>query len=158
MELIALILAIVFFVIGFIGTIIPVLPGVTLIYGGMLLYGFMTGFSSLDANFFILQTLALLLIIATDFFASALGTRKFGGSKQSAWGAILGTIPGLIFLGPIGIILGPFLGAVLVEMLLGKEVRQAVNVGFGTLIGFIGGTLLKLIAETIMVVYFFMQI
>jgi len=158
MEFIALILAIILFVIGFIGTIIPILPGVTLVYGGMLLYGFMTSFNNLDANFFILQTLALLLVVATDFFASALGTKRFGGSKQSVLGAVLGTIPGLIFLGPIGVILGPFLGAVLMEILSGKEARQAINVGFGTLIGFIGGTLLKLLAEIIMIIYFFMQI
>lgn len=158
MELIALILAIVLFLAGLIGTIFPILPGVTLIYGGMVLYGFMTGFAALDANFFVLQTLVLALVVSTDFFASAIGTKKFGGSKQSAWGAVFGTIPGLIFLGPLGIIIGPFLGAVIIELIQGNEIRRALNVGFGTLIGFIGGTLLKLTAEIIMIIYFFMQI
>ncbi len=158
METTALILAIILFIAGLLGTILPILPGAILIYGGMLLYGFMTKFLTLDANFFLLQGLVLVFVFSVDFLASAVGTRRFNGSKQAAWGAIIGTILGLIFLGPLGIVIGPFLGAVVAELLRGIRLSQAIRVGFGTLVGILGGTVLKLCAEILMIVYFFMQI
>lgn len=158
METTALILTIVLFIVGLVGTILPVLPGPILVYGGMLLYGYMTEFATLDAHFFLLQTLVLVLIFSVDFLASAVGTRRFNGSKQAAWGAIIGTILGLIFLGPLGIVIGPFLGAVMIELLRGIEINQAIRVGFGTLVGILGGTVLKLFAEILMIIYFFMRI
>lgn len=158
METTALVLSIILFIAGILGTILPVLPGPILVYGGMLLYGYMTKFETLDATFFLLQALVLALIFFVDFIASAVGTRRYNGSKQAAWGAIIGTILGLIFLGPLGIVLGPFLGAVVVELLRGIDIKQAVTVGFGTLVGILGGTILKLLAEIVMIFYFFMRI
>lgn len=154
----ALILSIILFIAGVAGTVLPILPGAILIYGGMLLYGFMTKFTTLDANFFLLQALVLVLIFSIDFLASAIGTKRFNGSKQASWGAIIGTVLGLIFFGPLGIVIGPFLGAVLAEVLQGREIYQAIRVGFGTLVGILGGTVLKLCAEILMIIYFFMSI
>lgn len=158
METTALILSIIFFIAGLLGTILPILPGAILIYIGMLIYGFMTRFVTLDATFFLLQALVLVLIFTVDFIASAVGTRHFDGSKQAAWGAIIGTILSLIFFGPLGIAIGPFLGAVIAELLRGVQLEKAIHVGFGTLIGFLGGTVLKLGAEVLMIIYFFMRI
>jgi len=158
LETTALILSIILFIAGLLGTILPVLPGAILIYGGMLVYGVMTKFATLDANFFLLQALVLVLIFSVDFLAAAAATRRFNGSKQAAWGAILGTILGLIFFGPLGIVIGPFLGAVVAELVRGIEINQAIRVGFGTLVGILGGTVLKLCAEILMIVYFFMRI
>lgn len=154
----AFFLAIILFIVGLAGTVLPVLPGVVLIYGGMLLYGFLTQFSTLDANFFLLQGLVVLLVFMVDFLATAAGTRRFGGSKKAAWGAVVGTVIGLLVFGPFGIILGPFLGAVLTELLLGKQMNLAVRSGFGTLIGIMGGTALKLAIEVFMIVAFFLSI
>lgn len=74
METTALILSIILFIFGLLGTILPILPGAILIYGGMLLYGVMTGFETLDANFFLLQASILVLIFFIDFIASSVGT------------------------------------------------------------------------------------
>ena len=158
METTALVLAIILFIAGIIGTILPLLPGPILIYGGMLLYGIMTQFSTLDAYFFLLQGLVLVLIFLVDYIASAVGTTRYGGSKQAAWGAVVGTILGIFIFGPLGIVIGPFLGAVAVELLRGKDMNQTIRVGFGTLIGLLGGTIVKLGAEIIMIIYFFMRI
>ena len=95
MQTTALILALVLFVLGLLGTVLPVLPGAILIYGGMFLYGVMTQFSTLDANFFLIQALILVLILAIDFLASAAGARQFQGSRQAVWGAVIGTVLGL---------------------------------------------------------------
>lgn len=158
METAALVLAIILFIAGLVGTVLPVLPGAILVYGGMLLYGFMTGFAVLDAAFFVLQALALAVIFLIDFLASAAGTKRFGGSRQAAWGAVLGTILGIILMGPLGIVIGPFLGATAAELLRGTELNQAFRAGFGTLVGILGGTILKLGAEMLMIVYFFMRV
>lgn len=158
MQTTALILALILFILGLLGTFLPVLPGAVLIYGGMLLYGFMTQFATLDVNFFLIQSLVLVLILAVDFLAAAVGTRKFNGSKQAVWGAVIGTVLGMILFGPLGIIIGPFLGAVIAELLRSPDLSQAIRVGFGTLIGFVGGTLLKLGIEIIMIIYFFIKI
>jgi uncharacterized protein YqgC (DUF456 family) len=146
------------FLIGLIGTILPALPGVLLIFGGMLVYGFMTGFASLSIWFFVMQLLVMAVIFIVDFIASVVSTKKYGGSKQAAFGAAVGTILGVIILGPLGIIIGPFAGSVAAEVLLGKEIKQAVKVGFGSLVGVMGGTLFKLAAEALMIIYFFMSI
>jgi len=153
-----IIIAIAFFVLGLIGTILPVLPGPILIFAGMLIYGLMTDFYSLNVFFFILQGLILILIFAVDYIASMLGTRRFGGSKKAGWGAVAGTIIGLIFLGPLGILIGPFLGAVLIELLQGKEIIKACRAGLGTLLGIFSGTVVKLVIEILMIVYFFLRI
>ncbi len=155
MGILALILAIVLFVAGLIGTVLPVLPGAGLIFAGMLLYGAMTGFATLDTAFFVLQAAAMAVIFAVDYVASAVGTKLFGGSKQAALGAVLGTILALIFLGPLGIVIGPFAGAVAVELARGVQPAAAIRVGFGTLVGALGGMVFKLCAEVVMIIYFF---
>jgi uncharacterized protein YqgC (DUF456 family) len=155
---IAFILAILFFLAGLIGTVLPVLPGAVLIYGGMLLYGLMTHFTTLNLNFFLLEGVALLIVFVIDYLAAAAATKHFGGSKRAVWGAAAGTILGLIFLGPLGMLIGPFAGAVAAELLGGTAIKQTIRVGLGTLLGVLGGTVIKIGAEILMIVYFFIRI
>jgi uncharacterized protein YqgC (DUF456 family) len=158
MYTLALIIAILLFLIGLAGTVLPILPGVGIIYGGMIIYGVMTNFEYLDMNFFILQGIACAFILGVDFVASALGTKAFEGSKHAAKGAVVGTIIGLVFLGPLGIIIGPFTGAVAIELLTGRDLKKSLRSGIGTLIGIFGGTVIKIVAEIIMIIYFFIKI
>jgi hypothetical protein len=158
LKTIALIVTIIMFIIGIIGTILPALPGVVLIFGGMLVYGFMTNFEGLSIWFFVIQLLAMAVIFVMDFIASAVSTKNYGGSKQATFGAAVGTIFGIIVLGPLGIIIGPFAGSVAAEILLGKEIKQAIRVGFGSIVGVVGGTIFKLVAEITMIIYFIMSI
>lgn len=158
METIALIIAIIFFLIGILGTLLPALPGVVLVFTGMVVYGFMTKFVSLGIWFFLMQLLVMVLVFIVDFFASAVSSNKYGGSKQAAFGAVLGSIFGIVVMGPLGIILGPFIGSVAAEILLGRDLKHAIRVGFGSLVGVLGGTVFKLAAEILMITYFFMTI
>ena len=158
LDTVALVLAVILFIMGLIGTVLPVLPGVLLIYAGMVLYGVLTGFAGLDTMFFILQGMAVVLVFSLDYLATAAGSRRFGGSKYAAWGAALGTLLGILLLGPFGILVGPFLGAVTAEIIRGKDPQQAVRIGFGTLVGLLGGTILKLGIEGLMIVWFFLSI
>jgi uncharacterized protein len=92
-----------------------------------------------------------------DYIIPAWGTKKFGGSKKGVIGSILGLIIGMIFFGPLGIILGPFVGAVAGELMAGKDNSAALKAGFGSFVGFLTGTLLKLIASGMMMWYFFKE-
>lgn len=158
MELLGLIIAIVFFVVGFIGTVLPILPGVILIFSGMVVYGILTNFHDLNIYFFLMQSAAMMLVFGIDLIASSIGIRKFDGSKQAAVGGAIGIVVGLIVLGPLGIAIGPFVGAVGVELISGKDMNHAIKSGFGSLIGILGGTILKLFTEAIMISYFFISI
>lgn len=157
-QYLALILAIIFFIAGLAGTILPALPGPILVYAGMLLYGIITGFAKVGISFFLLQGIALLFTFFIDYFSAVVGTKKFGGSKYTAWAAAAGALLGTFSLGPPGILIGAFLGALLAEMMQNKSPADALKAGAGTLLGIIGGTLLKLAVEIAMIAWFFMKI
>jgi len=158
MTSVGLILAIIMFIVGLVGTIVPVLPGVILIFSGMVVYGILSNFETLTVFFFVLQGVATVMVLLVDYVASALGARHFNGSRQAAIGGALGIIGGLILFGPLGIVVGPFAGATIAELLKGKDVSLSIKTGFGTLIGVLGGTILKLFAEAVMIICFFISI
>jgi len=153
----AFLAAVPFIVGGFIGTLFPVLPGTLLILAGFLVYGLITGFTNLDPAFFLGQGVLVGLSYVIDFLATALGVKMYGGSRAAAWGAVFGSL--LIFvIGPLGILVGPLLGAVAGELIMGEELRQALHSGFGSFVGFVGGALAKLIISCIMVGWFVVRI
>ncbi|HBC92280.1 MAG TPA: DUF456 domain-containing protein [Pelotomaculum sp.] len=158
MSIGGMILAVVFFTIGVLGTILPALPGAPLIWLGMLIYGFFVKFQDLTLIFFIGQGLAVILIFLIDYLASIWGVRRYGGSREAVWGSILGGLLGIFVLGPFGLIFGPFAGAVAGELYRRSPLDKALEVGFGTLIGFLGGTFLKLAIEAVMIIWFFMAV
>ncbi|OPZ74868.1 MAG: hypothetical protein BWY80_00401 [Firmicutes bacterium ADurb.Bin456] len=158
MSIAGLVLAVVFFTVGIIGTVLPALPGATLIWLGMLVYGLFVKFHNLPWTFYVAQGLAVVLIFLLDYLAGIWGTRRYGGSRVAVLGSILGGLLGVILLGPFGLIFGPFIGAVAGELYNRNSLDRAFQVGFGTLIGFLGGTVLKLLVEVIMIVWFFMTI
>jgi uncharacterized protein YqgC (DUF456 family) len=91
-----------------------------------------------------------ILIWGIDFIIPAWGTKKFGGSKYGIWGTILGLIIGLVFLGPLGIIVGPFLGAFVGELIHDStDSKRAVKAAFGSLVGFMLSTGLKFLVSII---------
>jgi uncharacterized protein YqgC (DUF456 family) len=144
-------------VIGFIGTILPVIPGTVLIYAGFTVYGLITGFDSLGWPFYLGQLVLAGISYLVDILASAYGVKFYGGSKAAIWGAFLGSL--LIFvIGPIGLLVGPLLGAVAGELIVGEEIRRACKVGFGTFIGLLGGTAAKLVISSVMVGWFVWQV
>ncbi len=147
-----------FFLVGLAGTILPMLPGTPLIFVGMLVYGYMTGFVTLDFHFFLLQGLATSLTFVTDYVVTALGTKKYGGSKQAVAGTIIGSVFGAVALGPVGLILGCFLGAMAAELLSGKQPDQAIKAGVGALVGFVGAVVIKLIIAAVMIAWFFWRV
>ncbi len=150
-----LFIASIFFVLGMVGTFLPVLPGAPLLLIGMLIYGFFEQFAHLTWQFFLGQLILMSFVFGVDYLAGVWGVKRYGGSKSAVWGSIIGALLGLFLMGPLGILLGPFLGAVAGELLARRNMDQAVRAGVGTLVGFLGGALLKLVIQTLMLVWFF---
>lgn len=155
MSIIGMVLALVLFTVGVIGTVLPALPGAPLIWLGMLIYGFFVKFNNLPWTFFLGQGLAVALVFLIDYLAGIWGVKRYGGSRAAVWGSVLGGLLGVLLLGPFGLIFGPFIGAVAGELYQKSPLDRAFQVGTGTLIGFLGGTVLKLAVEILMIVWFF---
>jgi len=156
-EIIALIVASLFFLFGLVGTLFPVMPGAPVIWLGMLVYGFIAGFEGLGPYFFIIQAILALSVMAVDYLFAALGSRFFGGSKAALWGAAFGLLAGVFFF-PIGLLVGPFIGAALADLFFRRKADQAVRTGIGASLGFLSALPIKLALEAVMIIWFVMRI
>jgi uncharacterized protein YqgC (DUF456 family) len=128
---------------GFIGVIAPVLPGAPLVFIGLVLAAWAENFQYVGMWTLIIIAVLLGLTYVVDAIASALGVKKVGASKQAMWGAVIGTTVG-VFFGIPGILLGPFIGAVVGELIARRNFMQAGKAGVAAWIGFVVGTLGKL--------------
>jgi len=153
MEWIWISIGAILMILGILGCILPVIPGPPMSFIGLLVLHFGLGDQFTDEFLF---TWGFLTVVVTvlDYVVPAWGTRKFGGSKKGVWGSILGLIAGLLFFPPMGIIIGPFLGAVAGEMIDGKDFNPALRAGFGSFIGFLAGTMMKLAVSLFMAYHF----
>lgn len=151
-DYLLLALAIVFIIIGIIGCLVPVLPGPPLSFIGMIILHF-TKFADFSNKILIILGVTAVLVAIFDSVIPIWGTKKFGGSKYGVRGATIGLIIGLFF-GPPGIIIGPFLGAVVGELIYKDDLKYALKAGFGSLLGFMAGIGLKLAASLLITFYF----
>jgi uncharacterized protein len=150
LTIIFAVISIILVLIGLTGTILPFIPGVPIAWLGLFVFAIGTGFKRISLGTAMVFFVIMLLTFAIDFFAPMLGARKNKASKWGIIGASIGTVLGVITLGLWGIVLGPFLGAMLGELISGKEHGQALKAAFGTLIGVILGNLLKVTVVLIM--------
>jgi len=149
MDLILLFLGSIFIVLGIIGSFLPVLPGPVTSWVGILLIHLT---DAIPFNWpYVGITLAIaVLIYFLDYVIPALGTKKFGGSKYGIYGTTIGLIIGLIFFGPLGIIIGPFTGALVGELMYdSNNSKRAIKAAFGSFIGFLFSTGLKFMVSLI---------
>lgn len=128
---------------GLAGAVIHALPGVPLVFGGMLLAAWTDHFQHVGAITLTILGVLSVLALLIDFVAGMLGARRVGASSRALWGATIGTFAGLFF-GIPGLLLGPFVGAVIGELSAGSRIHAATRVGIGTWIGLLFGTLAKL--------------
>lgn len=137
------VLAAVMVLVGIVGSVLPALPGVPLVFGGLLLAAWAEDFR--HAGAFTLSVLGALTVFALviDFVAGVLGARRVGASRYAVIGAALGTLVG-IFFGLPGLLLGPFAGALIGELAAGGTLHKAAGVGVGAWLGFVVGTVVKL--------------
>lgn len=143
-------LAVLVVIAGLAGTIVPALPGIPLVFLGLFLMAWIDDFSAMGW-----KTVAVLAVLAligwlVDLVAGAIGARYLGASKRSFWGATAGAVVGMFF-GLPGIILGPFIGAVLGEFSGGRDVLHSGRVGVGTWLGMVVATAAKLAIAFLMI-------
>lgn len=143
LEIFLIIIGCICMIVGLAGCILPFIPGPPIAYLGLVFLHF-TDKVQYTSTQLIVWLLIVVVVQILDYFTPMLGSKYSGGSKWGNWGCIIGTLLGLLFL-PWGIIIGPFLGAVIGELMGNKEFSQALRSGVGSLIGFMLGALLKFV-------------
>jgi uncharacterized protein YqgC (DUF456 family) len=153
MDYILIVSGIIMILAGIAGAVLPVVPGPPLSYAGILLLHFTSRYQ-FSLPFLLIWGIVAVFVFILDQVIPVWGTKKFGGSKPGVLGSLIGLIAGMVFLGPPGIIIGPFAGAFIGELAGGKKARQALRASMGSFMGFLAGTILKLIYAGMMCWYF----
>ena len=147
------ILAVLLGIVGLVGCILPVIPGPPLSWAGLLLI-FLTGQSGMTAGFLIAWLVVAAVVTVLDYVVPSWVTRRTGGSKAAARGTLVGMIIGVVFFPPWGMIAGSFLGALAAEVIFnGRDVMGSLKPAFGSFLGFLLSTGLKLTASGVMLFY-----
>lgn len=134
---------------GLAGTILPAVPGIPMLFGGIWLVAAVDRYRHLGLWWLVGIGVLATAGVVIDFVAGTLGAKRVGASPRALWGAGLGTLAGMFF-GVPGLLLGPFLGAVGGELMAGTSVLRSTHVGVGTWVGLLFGTLLKLVVSCMM--------
>jgi uncharacterized protein len=158
MELFWWFFVMVLFAVGLIGTVVPVLPGTTIILAAAIIHRLMLGADkSIGWKTIIALVLLTVLSYGFDFLGSYFGAKYFGATKWGAFGAIVGMLIGLFF-GIIGLFVGPLIGAVAGEFIAGKRMIDAGRAGWGSLLGNIGAMVAKLMIALAMISIFLINV
>jgi uncharacterized protein YqgC (DUF456 family) len=136
-------LAILLMIVGALGIVLPALPGVPLLFAGMVVAAAIDDFQRVGWLPLVVLGFLTLLAVLVEFAASALGAQRVGASARAVFGALVGTVAGLFF-GIPGLVFGPFIGAVVGELSVHGRIDQAGRVGVATWIGLVFGTLAKI--------------
>ncbi len=139
--------------VGLAGTLLPILPGVPLVFAGLLMGAWIDGFAHVGWPLLLVLALLTLLSVVVDVAATSLGAKHAGAGRAAMLGAAIGTLVGLFF-GPAGLLVGPFLGAAAGQFLVRQDLVEAGRAGVGAWVGFLLGSLAKLALGVAMVLIF----
>lgn len=134
---------------GLAGTVLPVLPGTLLVWAGIVLGAWIDDFTRVSVTTLVIITVLALVAWALDYVAGLLGAQRAGASRQALWGAAIGTVVG-IFMGLVGVLFMPLVGAAVGEYLARRDQLRAAKVGIATWIGIMLGLLAKVVMAFIM--------
>ena len=144
-----------FILLGIAGSFLPIIPGPMTSWLGIFILSF-TQYVIIDKFYLFLSFLIALSIFILDYFIPVLGVKKFGGGKGSILGSSIGLICGLLFIGPFGILLGPFFGAFIGELIVNTNNKKgALKAALGSLIGFLSGVFLKFVVSIAFAIFYF---
>ena len=147
-QIVFYVLAAALIVLGLVGVVLPALPGLPLVYAGMLLAAWADGFERIGVWTLVALGVLTALSLAVDLAATAMGAKRVGASRMALLGAAIGTVAGLFF-GLIGVFVAPFVGAVIGELIHRRKLEKAdighaTKIGLGTWLGILFGVVLKL--------------
>ncbi|HNQ82525.1 MAG TPA: DUF456 domain-containing protein [Bacteroidales bacterium] len=167
MEWLLIVIGILLVLAGIAGAVLPGLPGPPLSFIALVLLQFRDE-PAFGEDFMILMGLIMIAVTVLDYVIPVYGAKKFGGTKKGVWGSTIGLVAGLFLLPALGIVIGPFgligiiifpfLGAYIGEKMSGRDSDTALKAAFGTFIGFLAGTVMKLVYSIVAAVYFFIGI
>ncbi len=158
MDILLICLGFILLIIGLIGSFLPVLPGPTLGWFGLLMLYF-TSIQPVGWFFLGITLLVAIIIAVLDYVIPAVGTKRFGGSRAGAIGTTIGLIVGIFAPIPLGILIGPFVGALVGELVFNKSnTKQAFKAALGSLLGFLASTFMKFVVSVIFIVLFIVQV
>ncbi|MCO4818428.1 MAG: DUF456 domain-containing protein [Bacteroidetes bacterium] len=147
MDVVLIILGIVFLLLGVVGCIAPIIPGPPIAFLSLLGLLFHSSEDVIpETSMLIWLGVIVIAVTVLDYFLPIWGTKKFGGTDAGKRGSIIGLILAFIFpiLGPLTILVGPFAGAIVGELISGQDNQTAFKSGIGSFLGFVGGVVLKL--------------
>lgn len=154
MDIFLLIMAIICMLIGVAGSVLPILPGLPVAYLGFILIHY-SKYAEFTAPFLIVWAAIVIVMAVVDYFIPKWGTKKYGGTRYGQNGAMIGTIAGIFIFPPFGLILGPFAGAYIGEIMHdAKDTQKALRSAWGSFVGFLAGSFIKLIIALVMCFYF----
>lgn len=148
-----IVLSLLLVIVGMIGMVLPAIPGPPILLMGLFTAAWAENFQYVGSGTLIVLALLCVAAVALDFIAGALGAKRSGASRAAVIGALLGAILGL-FLFPLGLIFGPFVGAMIGELSTGRPWQQASRAGWGATIGMLIGIVAKLVIGLIMITLF----
>ena len=150
-------LSLVVMCVGLIGTVVPGLPGMPLVLAGAARFALGSGFAVIGwlqlAAFVILGVIG----VGLNLLGNLIGARQFGASRFGLLGALLGLVPGMLLAGPFGIVIGPLVGAIVAELIAGRELHAALRSGAGVVVGYLFGSLAEVVIALIIVGWFFVS-
>lgn len=142
------------FILSFVGIIFPIIPSVIVIWGGFLLYHFVLNSSELNVLFWTVMAILTVILIVADIIANSYFVKKYGGSKWGERGAAVAVIIGSFIIPPFGIIIIPFATVFIIEMVQKRTAQEALLASVGSLIGFLGGAVAKIVLQLVMIIWF----
>ena len=151
MTILIIIFSIILLILGVLGSILPVIPGPPLSFVGLLLLHYFTPFE-MQEDFLLLFGFSAALITFLDYWLQVYSVKLFGGGRTSTIGVIIGIVLGLFIFPPIGVLVGPFLGAYIGAIIESDfDLLKSFKIAFGSLIGFLGGTILKFVYSIVVI-------
>ncbi len=166
MDYILLILSVILLIMGLLGCILPILPGPPLSFIALLIIH-LTRFADFTVKQLVFFGALAVFVQILDFVVPVWGTKRFGGTRAGVRGSMIGLIVGIIVLpvlgiaigpfGLLGILGGPFAGAYIGERMTGQQSDKALRAAWGSFIGFLAGTMMKLTTSIVITIFFFKE-
>src|SRR3989337_835591 len=144
-EIILFTISLMIMFVGMAGIIVPIIPSIPLIWLGAFLYAIFTHFEKISWMVLLIFALLTIFSIVFENLGNVCGAKKFGATRWGIIGSVVGTGIGFYLGGPIGLILGPFVATLVFELIGGKGYKGALKSGLGNFVGFLGGSVVKVV-------------
>ncbi|ACL69879.1 DUF456 domain-containing protein [Halothermothrix orenii] len=147
------VLIIFLFIISLAGVIIPLIPDIIPLWIGIIIYSII-GSQSLPLIYWVILITVTVVIFTSDYLTNAYFVKKYGGNKWSVLGSITGILAGIVILGPLGLVVGPFIFVLIIEIMKGKRFEAALKVSTGTVIAFFSSIFIKFSLHVFLIIWF----